>query len=1027
MKVLLVHLSDIHANLSDDHVLGKTGKIASAVRNLEHDLAACFIVISGDSAFSGSEEQYWAALGLLQELKEALTSYLKTDAKIRFVVVPGNHDCAFGAANEVRDTLVEAVGREPEGLPTEGLLRECVAVQDNFFEYKEQLDEDQNGAVDRLYYEYRFEADGRNLLFRCYNTAWLSRLHEKQGQLLYPVGAAAGKAEGFDLTVTVFHHPYTWLQHENARVFRRHVEGVSDIILTGHEHEQTRHARVGAGGERNLYIEGGVLQETGDESVSTFNALVLDLGPEGRRQKFFHFSWNGEMYVPVAGSSEEWEDLQVNKLLARRDFEVSEGFGRFLGDPGVQLSHPSRGNLSLPDVFIAPDLREITHEDGDGVPRLVKGADVLNTVLERRRLMVLGADKSGKTSLAKVLFSGLRARGLVPVLIDGSTFRVRTDRVGEDVGKVFEEQYSPRAREKFEQLGRSKKVILVDDFDRLNLRNPVAREKFMRALAGVADGLVLLANDQAQHTRELMGGEAAVGSLAGLPRYEVQELGHVLREELIGRWLSLADDHAMGAAELARKLNDAHVVLDTLIGKNFVPSYPVFILSVLQALEFGTPVDTNASTYGYFYELFIKNSLAETSDRIEYDVKTAYLSFVAYRLFEERIAEPTLDDLRSLHEEYERAYALSLAFETLLEDLKKASILDTVAGAYRFKYKYIYYYFVASYVKDHVAEEEVRAQISEMSEKIYVEENANILLFLAHLVKDQFTIGEMLSKAEKVFGGYTPAKLEKDAKIFDPGAIEGVSYREIDVAASRKAALQRMDEIEEEARASEASNGAEPWDQQDEVFEFDVAMKTVQILGQMLKNFPGSLRGDLKARLTKECYELGLRALAAAFETVREARAELMAHMIEYLKANHPGLTLRELEVMAMRDVVRFAQMISYTVVKHVSHSVGSGALVQTYKRVLEENGSNAAHLIDLSIKLDHEANFPAVDALRVGRQLKQNDFALSLLRHLVVNHFYMFHVDFPTRQSVCDNLGISYEKAARIINRDLRKLEGPK
>ncbi|MBA2527869.1 MAG: metallophosphoesterase [Pyrinomonadaceae bacterium] len=1008
-------------------MLGKAGKIVNAIRNLEHDLAACLVVVSGDSTFSGSEEQYWAVLGLLQELKESLTSYLKTDVQVRFIVVPGNHDCDFGAANEVREKLVGAVEREPEEVPSESLVRECTAVQDSFFEYKDLLDEDQKAKGNRLYYEYHFEVGGRKILFRCYNTAWLSRLHESQGELLYPVDAAAGKAAGFELTVTVFHHPYNWLQHENARVFRKHAENVSDIILTGHEHEQTRHARVGAEGERNLYIEGGVLQETGDESVSTFNALVLDLEQEEGKQKFFHFSWNGEMYVPVAGSSEEWEDLQVNKLLERRDFEVSEGFGRFLEDPGVQLSHPAKGNLPLSDVFVAPDLREITHEDRDDVPRLVKGADVLDTVLERRKLMLLGADKSGKTSLAKVLFSRLRARGLVPVLIDGSTFRVRTDRVSEDVGKVFEDQYSPRARDKFEQLGRSQKVILVDDFDRLNLRNLMVRETFLRALADVADGLILMANDQAQHMRELMGGEAAVGSLAGLPRYEVQELGHVLREELIGRWLSLADDQAMGAAELARKLNNAHVVLNTLIGRNFVPSYPVFILSVLQALEFGTPVDTNASTYGYFYELFIKNSLAETSNRSEYDVKTAYLSFLAYRLFVERIAEPTLEDLRGLHEEYERVYALSLPFETLLENLKNANILDTVAGAYRFKYKYIHYYFVASYVKDYVSEEEVRARISDMSEKIYVEENANILLFLAHLVKDQFAIGEMLSKAEKVFGGYTPAKLEKDAQIFDRGAIGSVSYRESAVAASRKAELQRIDESEEVARASEVSNGAEPWDSEDEIFEIDVAMKSVQILGQMLKNFPGSLRGDLKARLTKECYELGLRTLAAMFEAIKEAREELVADTTEYLKANHPGLTLRELEEMAIQNVVRFAQMTSYTVVKHVSHSVGSGALVQTYKRVLEENGSDAAHLIDLSIKLDHEADFPTVDTLRVGRQLKQNDFALSLLRYLVVNHFYMFHVVFPTRQSVCASLGISYEKATRITNRELRKLEGPR
>src|SRR5215203_2916542 len=90
VKALLVHLSDIHVRGDEDHVLGKADKIAKSVRNLEHDLAACFVVISGDSAFSGLEKQYFAVVGLLQKLEEALTSYLRNDIEVRFVVVPGN-------------------------------------------------------------------------------------------------------------------------------------------------------------------------------------------------------------------------------------------------------------------------------------------------------------------------------------------------------------------------------------------------------------------------------------------------------------------------------------------------------------------------------------------------------------------------------------------------------------------------------------------------------------------------------------------------------------------------------------------------------------------------------------------------------------------------------------------------------------------------------------------------------------------------------------------------------------------------
>lgn len=1028
MKVLMVHLSDIHVKSEEDYILGRASNIAEAVRNLDHDLAACFVVVSGDSTFSGTEEQYYAVMGLLQELKDTLTVYLRNNVEVQLIVVPGNHDCDMTAVPEnFRETLIEKIDKESTEVPEDNSVEACTIVQNSFFEYMQQFDEGDLDLQSRLYYEYHFKVGEYGVLFRCYNTAWLSQRAERQGQLQYPVDIIGDRATGFALNVAVFHHPYNWLHHENARVFKKHVERVSDVILTGHEHDQTRESRMGAEGERNLYIEGGVLQETGDNAVSTFNALVFDISGKTSKQKFFHFSWDGELYVPVVGSSETWEELQVNKLIARRDFEISETFEKYLEDPGVQLTHPSKDNLTLTDIFVPPDLRELTHEDQDDVPQLIKGTEILDRVLEHGRLTVLGTDKSGKTSLAKWLFSELRTRGRVPVLINGSDFKVRNDRLNEDLVTLFEKQYSPKLAEKFKQLHRSEKTIIIDDFDRLNLRNPAVEEKFLRTLADIADGLVLLSNDQAQHIRELMGSESEVSFLAQFPPLEIQELGHVLREDLIGQWYSLNDDHTLGATELARKLNEAHSLLDTLIGKNFVPSYPVFVLSVLQALEVGTQVDPNASTYGYFYELFIKTSLAEKSDYMEYDVKIAYLSFLAYRLFTEGLGEPTLDDLKIIHREYEKAYALSLPFEALLEDLKESKILESLSGAYRFKYKYIYYYFVANYVKDNVSEGEVRALVSEMSERIYVAENANILLFLSYLVKDKFAIEQMLAKARKVFEGYAPAKLEEDAKIFDTGgAIGKVSYKDSSVTSSRRTALERMDAIEEANRSSVDAVELVA-EVQDEAFEYDVAMKTIQILGQMLKNFPGSLQGDRKAALTRECHQLGMRTLAAAIEQVMNDRDKLVSIIAERLKSDHPeSVPPRELEELARRNILNLTQAFSFGIVKHVSNSIGSPKLTETYKAVLEqEDGSAAARLIHHAVKLDHEAEFPQVDTVRLGAYLKKNRFAMSLLRYLVVKHFYMFHEKRPTRQSVCDHLGISYEKAARIPKQELRKLEG--
>lgn len=296
------------------------------------------------------------------------------------MVIPGNHDCDFEAATSVRNRLLDGIEADPKQASDEELIEACTLVQENYRGYMDLLDEEGNLKLyNRLYYEYRFALGGRNLLFRCYNTAWMSRLDERQGHLVYPLEKAANKHNGFDLTVSVLHHPYNWLQSENARALMKHVEEVSDVILTGHEHDQTYRVRSGAGGEKNQYIEGGVLQESWHESVSTFNALLLDL--ESKKQKFFHFEWYGDMYVPTLGSDENWDELQVNKLLARRDFEVSERFKEYLEDPGVSLSHPAKGDLKLSQVFVYPDLREVTHKED--MLRLVKGERVLDHVLGR--------------------------------------------------------------------------------------------------------------------------------------------------------------------------------------------------------------------------------------------------------------------------------------------------------------------------------------------------------------------------------------------------------------------------------------------------------------------------------------------------------------------------------------------------------------------------------------------------------------------------------------------------------------------
>ncbi len=72
MKLLLVHLSDIHIKGDADPVLARANLIADAVQNLDYALDAAVIVVSGDLAFAGSTKQYDVAWQFLNSLSTVL-------------------------------------------------------------------------------------------------------------------------------------------------------------------------------------------------------------------------------------------------------------------------------------------------------------------------------------------------------------------------------------------------------------------------------------------------------------------------------------------------------------------------------------------------------------------------------------------------------------------------------------------------------------------------------------------------------------------------------------------------------------------------------------------------------------------------------------------------------------------------------------------------------------------------------------------------------------------------------------------
>jgi hypothetical protein len=80
----------------------------------------------------------------------------------------------------------------------------------------------------------------------------------------------------------------------------------------------------------------------------------------------------------------------------------------------------------------------------------------------------------------------------------------------------------------------------------------------------------------------------------------------------------------------------------------------------------------------------------------------------------------------------------------------------------------------------------------------------------------------------------------------------------------RRELLARKDEFElaqyDQEKNGPANEETESLDEDlQKHLQINVAFKTIQILGQILRNYYGSMKGDKKLELVKECYSLGLR------------------------------------------------------------------------------------------------------------------------------------------------------------------------
>lgn len=1033
MKIGILHLSDIHLRKADFDIEADRRlayRISSAVRTELIGSTHIIVLVSGDIAYSGSEKEYSYAHDFLSEIYTQVADACSGTCWI--LCAPGNHDVDHSQSRAMRTLLVNQISRNPELSTDVEIVSECTKEQDAFFRFQEEIEGDEILVYsDPLLRIHRIRDGSSIVQVNVFNSAWMSSKEERPGSLVFPIDhyrEQLTKPDGF--SISVLHHPINWFLPENARRMRSDLSQCSSVVICGHEHMPERTRMLTDVNDHVRFIDGGVLKNS-DSTDSSFNLILLDT--EGCKIKDFIFSYTGKRYE--SKSNTDWEDATRLTSNESGRFRLRTRERSRVDDVGMNLIHPRQERLSLRDIFVYPDLLPITVEVSKTQDRferfvsaesLIFGTDWSHVILE-------GEEGAGKTALLRMLYSEFYNRGKIPLYLSGSQIKSGRDREFRNLLKrTFDATYEGDDFTQFEQLEPSERILLVDDLDLSGKTEKhfdgtlqFIKQFFSRAILVTGD--MLSFQKLATHPE----GEQVLRDYTFL---SIQEFGHAKRDELIKRWILLGrDGRDWNTFVTLNERDSARTVINTTIGRSLMPSYPIVVLIILQSRETGasSPI---GSTYGHHYQFLITRSLIECGVRTEdLDAISNYISELAYEQFYSRgIKEISPTEYMSWHANFCSAYGVDWDSSRVLARLARGSIVHIEpTGCIGFRYQYVYFFFLAKRLSISLDENDVRCKVQHMCKRLHLVEYAHIVLFLIHHSNDEFVLNAVRSAASSLLKEQEPFifEIESDDSLVAainrlPSAIGVQVLEDKDPDTEQEKALKRRDVVEASQRQleDELSDIEEyrdvPMDGLDALGQLGVAAKTIELLGQTLRNYYGSLKVGTKVDMGRGALDLALRALGVFFELLGENHFE----MVELLMHTRRDYEQRELKPSSRKSdelLERWARDLVFSIfrevgrviLKKVASALGSEQLRPTLQQLVPEDATIAYRLVQLAATLDGPTDIPRETIEEIARDLRNNPLAFQILRDLVALRVYRYPTEYTDKQWLSEKLGFSMRR----------------
>ena len=372
-------------------------------------------------------------------------------------------------------------------------------------------------------------------------------------------------------------------------------------------------------------------------------------------------------------------------------------------------------------------------------------------------------------------------------------------------------------------------------------------------------------------------------------------------------------------------------------------------------------------------------------------------------------------DLKDIAKEYSAKFHITLDVQQTAAALTAARVLERIDGNYAFRYKHFYHYFVAKHFdrvlrRKDANSSRLRQQLTDISDRLHNEEFANIVLFYVHLSQDWELVEHVVANANNIYAEQTPCDFDQHVAYINRLYKETPKPLLLDnsnIERNQDSYREKMDESDEDYRAMISLDAKVVYsDALADIHKVNISIKTLQVLGQVLRSAAAALEGDQKNEIIRTCYLLGLRTLTGILRLTEVSLEDLRYYLAALIteRAALARAEVSEQEVLKRTDeaVINMTEHCAFGIVKKISLAVGHQRLAESYDLVLEQFKDNVAvNLIDLQIKLDHFNIVPEYDVVRLRDRVGKNMFSFVILTRMIGDFLYLYRVDIRTAQKL--------------------------